>query len=309
MDICSQGSVLGPLLFLIFINDIDDATDILTSLFKFADDSKSMRIVESEADQVAMQDDINALCSWADTWQMEFNASKCKVIHAGRQNHRFPYTMNGFAPGGTVLEASEMEKDLGVLVHASLKPSEQCAAAAKKANMVLGQMARAFTFRHKDTWLKLYRLYVRHHLEYCVQAWSPWTDADAAVLEQVQERAVRMTTGLRGGSYIDKLREVKMLTLAERRERGDMLETWKILSSESQSFLHRADDFSVRETRGTASRALVKDSRNHLDIRRNFFTNRVVNPWNALPASVKNCESLDAFKLAYDRFKFRFLFD
>ena len=257
-----------------------------------------------------MQHDINGLCEWAETWQMEFNASKCKIVHVGRQNQDFHYFMNGYPPGGAVLEASLMEKDLGVLIHSSLKPSEQCSAAAKKGNMVLGQMARAFSYRHKDTWLKLYRIWVRPHLECCVQAWSPWTEDDISVLESVQERAIRMTTGLRGSTYLEKLRDVKMLTLAERRARGDMIVTWKLWNSGgNSSLLIRADAFNTRDTRATASRALVKESRVNLDIRRHFFTNRVVNPWNALPYAVKMCDSLDAFKLAYDKYMFDFLFE
>ena len=210
----------------------------------------------------------------------------------------------------SVLAATCVEKDLGVHIHDSLKPSYQCAEAAKKANAVLGQMARAFTYRHKDTWLKIYRIYVRPLLELSVQAWAPWTEADASVLERVQQRAVRMTSGLHGKTYAEKLREVKMLSLSERRVRGDMMETWKVLADESRAgLLIRADALSERVTRGTASNALVMESRINLDIRRHFFTNRVVAPWNALPSNVRNCESLDSFKLSYDKYAFPFLFE
>ena len=119
-----------------------------------------------------------------------------------------------------------------------------------------------------------------------------------------------MTSGLRGKTYEEKLREVKMLSLAERRVRGDMLETWKVLADESRSgLLIRADERSERVTRGTASRALVKEPRINLDIRRHFFTNRVVNPWNALPSEVRNAKTFDSFKLSYDKYAFPFLFD
>ena len=157
---------------------------------------------------------------------MEYNAGKCKIVHAGSANPKFDYHMNGYAPAGTVLESSRKEKDLGVVVHDSLKPSEQCSAAAKKANAVLGQMALAFTYRHKSTWLHLYRLRVRPLLETSVQAWAPYAEGDIDVLEKVQERAVRMTSGLQGRTYLEKLRDAKMLTLAERRTRGDMMYAW-----------------------------------------------------------------------------------
>ena len=169
-----QGSVLGPLLFLVFINDIDGAVDVTASvIFKFADDSKVLRQVESEEDRLALQADIDSLFKWSEDWQMLFNASKCKVLHFGKRNPRFNYTMGGYAPAGTVLQVDTEEKDLGVVVHESLRPSKQCAKAAGKANQVLGQMSRSFSYRDKSSWLKLYKLYVRPHLENSVQSWSP----------------------------------------------------------------------------------------------------------------------------------------
>ena len=148
---------------------------------------------------------------------------------------------------------------------------------------------------------------VRPHLETCVQAWTPWTDSDINLLESVQVRAVRMTSGLCGTTYIEKLRDAKMMTLVERRERGDMIETWKLFSSNPHSrLLLRASDLNSRDTRGTTSLALVKESRINLDQRRNFFTNRVVNPWNSLPLSIKTATSLESFKSRYDKHMFNF---
>jgi hypothetical protein len=111
-----------------------------------------------------------------------FNSSKCKVIHFGSKNNEYCYTMGGFAPAGSVLEAVVEEKDVGVMIHNTMKPSAQCAKAAKKANQVLGQMARAFHYRDKITWVNLYKTYVRCHLEYAVQAWCPWTQGDKDLL-------------------------------------------------------------------------------------------------------------------------------
>ena len=91
-------------------------------------------------------------------------------MHFGKSNPHFSYTMGGHAPAGVVLKASVEEKDVGVIVHNSLKPSPMCAKAANKANQVLGQMARAIHFRDKDVWVKLYKTYVRCHLEYSIQA-------------------------------------------------------------------------------------------------------------------------------------------
>lgn len=300
-----QGSVLGPTLFVIFINDIDSAIDTVMSIItKFADDTKVGRVVENENDRAAMQRDIDNLMEWTDTWQMQFNAGKCKVLHVGRNNPGYSYTMGGYAPAGTVLETTVEEKDVGVMIHSSLKPSAQCAKAAKKANQVLGQMSRAFTYRDKYTWVRLYKQYCRPHLEFSVQAWSPWTVADKVLLESVQKRAIKMVSGLEGKTYEDRLKEVGLTTLEDRRQRGDMIEVWKILHGkddvDSGTWFSLAGEHAQRETRQSSDPLNLVKPRARLDIRQNFFSIRVVDKWNSLPSQIKSAKSINAFKNAYD---------
>ena len=109
---------------------------------------------------------------------------------------------------------------LGVVTSFRLKPGAQCAKAARTAQTVLGQIARAFHFRDRHVFVQLYTTYVRPHLEFSVQAWSPWTLVDKAVLEQVQKRAIRMISGLRNREYEDRLAELRLTTLEERRHPG-----------------------------------------------------------------------------------------
>ena len=203
-----QGSVLGPTLFLIYINDIDTAVDVTGSILeKFADDTKWAMVVESDEDRRTFQLGLDRLMSWSTDWQMLFNVDKCHIIHAGQGNHCHEYTM-----GGRVLEEVEFEKDVGVLLHKSFRPSMQCAKAAKKANSVLGQLCRGISYRDRDIFIGLYTTYVRPHLEYCAQPWSPWTIGDKEVLEAVQRRAVGMVTNLNGKSYPEKLAELGMIS-------------------------------------------------------------------------------------------------
>ena len=100
-----QGSVLGPTLFVIFINDLDTVVDLVSGFVsKFADDTKYGRVIRSEEDRERMQEDIDHLLEWAETWQMDFNSKKCKIRHFGKTNPCYSYCMGGYAPGGTVLE-------------------------------------------------------------------------------------------------------------------------------------------------------------------------------------------------------------
>jgi hypothetical protein len=117
--------------------------------------TKFARVVESEEQREELQSAINKLVEWSEEWQMMFNAGKCHILHLGGRNAMYEYTMDG-----RVLETVEFEKDVGVLVHQSLKPSMQCARAAARANGILGQLSRAVCYRDKDTFLKLYKVYV-----------------------------------------------------------------------------------------------------------------------------------------------------
>ena len=164
-----QGSVLGPLLFLIFINDIDDAAKYINILRKFADDTKLGHKVITAADCEIVQTQLDSLCSWATTWGMEFNVSKCKVLHVGRRNPNHIYTMNGHN-----LEVTEWEKDVGVRFDNTLKPSLQCREASRIANAMLNQLTRAFHYRDRNIFVNLYKRYVRVYLEYATPAWNPW---------------------------------------------------------------------------------------------------------------------------------------
>ena len=115
-----QGLVLGPTLFVIFINDIDCAVDVTGSLLlKFADDTKWAMVVDTEEQSQVFQEGIHRLENWSREWQMLFNSGKCHVLHLGSRNREREYTM-----GGQVLETVDSEKDVGILVHKSLKPSQ-----------------------------------------------------------------------------------------------------------------------------------------------------------------------------------------
>ena len=297
-----QGSVLGPILFLVYINDMDCVLDAAsTILFKFADDSKLLKYIESEIDHTKLHAEINSIFQWCEDWGMLLNYEKCKVLHFGHSNPCYDYVIDGFAPAGHVVGATDEEKDLGILIHKSLKPSSQCAAAAKKANQILGQMARSFTYRNK-TWIRLYKTYVRPHLEYAIQSWCPWTKADIECLERVQRRAVSMVSGLGDISYDSKLSVLGLPSLEARRLRGDLLLVWRNISGNlgtDQSWFKLVGKRLSMVTRNTGALNLVKPQFN-LEIRKHFYTVRAVDAWNSLPYDVQSSEDINTFKNLFD---------
>uniref|UniRef100_A0A8C3F5V5 Reverse transcriptase domain-containing protein n=1 Tax=Chrysemys picta bellii TaxID=8478 RepID=A0A8C3F5V5_CHRPI len=217
-----QGSVLGPILFNLFITDL--GTDCKSGLIKFADDTKVGGVVNSEEDRDILQGDLNELVNWSIRNRMKFNSEKCKVMHLGMTNNNFSYKM-----GTHWLEVTEEEKDLGVLVDRRMTMSRQCDVAVKKANAVLGCIRRGISSRDKEVLLPLYKVLVRPHLEYCVQFWSPMFKKDELKLERVQRRATRMIRGMENLSYERRLEELGLFSLTKRRLRGDMIAILNIL--------------------------------------------------------------------------------
>ena len=176
-----QGSVLGPILFLVYINDIDSG--LISKLSKFADDSKLCKNVLLDSDRDALQQDLDRLYEWSQQWQMQFNVDKCSIIHLGHKNRQYNYKL-----GDGELKKSVKERDLGIIVDSSMKFSEQCSAAVKSANSTLGIIRRHIKSRKKNIIIKLYKTLVRLKLEYCVQAWCPYLKRDIENIEQVQHR-------------------------------------------------------------------------------------------------------------------------
>ncbi len=217
-----QGSVLGPVLFLVYINDID--IGLVSKISKFADDSKLCKTVCTDDDREALQQDLDRLSEWSQQWQMKFNVDKCSVVHLGPKNIQCNYKL-----GQSELKKSVKERDLGVIVDNNMKWSEQCNVAVRNANSTLGIIRRHIKSRKKNIIVKLYKSLVRPKLEFCVQAWCPYLRRDIDNIERVQHRATKLIGECAGLNYNDRLHRASLIILDKRRLRGDLIEVFKLI--------------------------------------------------------------------------------
>ena len=178
MSSIPQGSVLGLVLFNIFINDIVDGIEC--TLSKFADDTKLSGAVDTMEGRDAIQWYLNRLEGQAQVNLMRFSASKCKILHLGWRKLRHIYRL-----GGAILESSPAEKDLGVLMDEKLNMSQQRALAPWKENNILGSIRRGVASRDREVTVPFYSALVRPHLEYFIQVWGSQYKKDRELLERV----------------------------------------------------------------------------------------------------------------------------
>jgi hypothetical protein len=290
----AQGSVLGPVLFIIFIDDIDES--ISGNILKFADDSKICRRILRSSPDLGTEDmtaDLSSVMEWANKWGMSFNVSKFACLHFGRSNREANYSIEGVGiPNVNAIGV----KDIGVWVSPDLKSSLHVAAIVRKAQSMLGFVFRTFRYLDTEGYLALYFAFVRSILEYASCAWNPYLKKDIKRIESVQRRFTRNIPGYRGLSYEDRLRGLGLNSLETRRHRADLLLTYKIVhgyvSFEVGDLFEFAPDAG---TRGHFLKLKPKDIA-RTDARKHSFAHRVVEPWNRLDLGVVSAPSPAAFK-------------
>ena len=286
-----QGSVLGPLLFTMFVNEIPSI--VSSPVLLFADDTKIFRVIRNREDYTALQSDLDLLQRWSQQWLLNFNISKCKHLHFGPAHHYGPYCLNGI-----FIDINATHSDLGIVFDDQLKFHHHTTQVTTKANRVLGLIKKSFEYLDSTMLTCLFNTLVRPILEYNNPIWGPHYILDNRKVEKIQRRATRLIPQLQDKSYSERLTQLDLPSFHYRRLRGDLIFLFKILNNYFTTDFTDIYTYSRSITRGHQFKLFKERSR--LLCRSNYFINRITNNWNSLPNYVVNISSINTFKSLLD---------
>ena len=286
-----QGSILGPLLFIIFINDLPNDTSCPCKIF--ADDTK---LYNSDKNHTLLQKDLFTFLKWSETWLLKFNKSKCSVLHMGKQNMKQKYFMDSGL--SEELKSIDSEKDVGVTFSNDLKFKWHINNIKNKSNQLIGLIKRSFTHTDKQMLLKLYKSIVRPHLEYANVIWHPFYKNQLEALENVQRRFTKIIPGMGDKSYYERLLDLKLPSVKYRQLRADLIQTYKIVHNIDN--LNRSDFFTFNKNNTRKSNLKLNKEHAQCNTRKNFLSVRINNTWNALKEDTRAAENLLKFKIRID---------
>ena len=290
-----QGSILGPVLFLIYINHV--AAHLKSQYKIFADDLKVYLCVsEPENNTTNFQEDIDLLQETAASWGLSMNLKKCAVMRFQRRYQDSLQRPNYYLNGGQ-LPWTHSHTDLGVTIDDNLKFHEHVRVAARKAGAVAHNFLKATVCREPDFMIHILVTHIRPVLEYASVVWNTGYREDARRLEAVQRLWTRHVKGLEGQEYGERLKSLDLFSVTGRLLRIDLIKCWKIFHGlspiEPTDFWDIATD---QRTRG--NRFKIKVRRCQLDATTRLFSTRVISSWNSLPDWVVSSSSLAEFKSA-----------
>ena len=297
-----QGSVLGPVLFIIYINTIIQSANC-SNMYLYADDLKIFKEITSEEDTEALQLLLDKMYDWTRYSLLQFHPSKCNTMRLTTPRNNKNCAEGYYNMDETRLKTVEVEKDLGIYIDKNLGFDEHINLKVKKSNGLVGMIKRSFTFINKAIFKQLFTTIVRPHLEYGAPIWNPHLKRQINLIESVQRRATKLVPGLKDLPYKERLKILELPTLEYRRYRGDMIETYKLMHGFYGSYKNLLNE-RANERSENASMAhnfsLWKESKTK-DIRTYFFKNRVTEQWNNLPKHVVCSSSINLFKERLDK--------
>ena len=289
-----QGSVLGPVLFIVYVNDISDCIASNVTVKLFADDTKLYTVITKDDDNCAqLQHSLDSIASWAEHWQLKLSPKKCAVMHITPR--RPNVAAADYTIGCVTLPVVDQFTDLGVSYDNHLRFSCHIDKIVSKASSRARLILKCFCSRDSVLLTRAYCTYVRPLLEFSSVIWSPHTKKDINRIESVQRKFTRAVCNLRGCTYEERLLNLGLDSLLCRRIKADLILCYKMLHGliyigATCSIVPSQTAF----TRGHSSK-LVKFCV-ATDRDKYFFTHRVVSVWNTLPDYIVSSSSLDSFK-------------
>ena len=289
-----QGSVLGPLLFLIYINDLPQYVSPGTQVKLFADDSAVYRRISSKNDHITLQKDLDSLVQWERDWSMEFHPDKCQLLRISlkQNNSQFQYKIHN-----TEIKPTSNAKYLGITINNKLSWNTHINNMCQKGNNTLNFINRNFWTCKEKVKANLYKTYVRPVLEYSSSVWDPHTQANQDSIEMVQRRAARFTKGFNFREQVSVgklLEQLNWPTLKERRAKTKTTLLYKALNN--------LVDIPTQHLRLTQTQ--TRQQQNfyipfaHTNAYRHSFFMDTIRLWNTLPSNIKSAPSLPIFKEA-----------
>ena len=283
--------MLGPLLFLMYINDLP--LDITSSILLFAYDCIMYLGLSSMESPQLLQADLNTLSKWAEIWQMRFNSDKCFVMYLSRS--KTPVRSTYFL-GSTALKEIASHPYLGITLSSDLRFNEHCDKVSKKAGKMLNFISRNFYHCTRDVKSKLYLSLVRPIMEYAVAAWDPYTQRNIIALEKVQRRAARFAVRdySRGSSVSQMLTELQWPLLADRRKNHRLRFMFKATRGLNSIALSNYTTITASTTRHKHNLHFDHHYA-RTDVYKYSFFPRTIPAWNALSKDLIESKSLAIF--------------
>lgn len=229
-----QGSVLGPLLFLVLIGDIDQGV-ASAYVSSFADDTRAAYGIDTVQDVAVLQADLNAVYQWADDNNMQFNSKKFECLRYGT-NQELKVNTQYLSNTGEVIKTFDHTRDLGVTMSCDGTFSKHITEVVSKANQMCGWILRTFKTRDRTPMLTLWKSLVRSNIDYCCQLWNPTKTGEVQAIEQIQRSFIRKISGMQTLSYWEQLSALSLYSLERRRERYMIMYVWRILEGLTPNF-------------------------------------------------------------------------
>ena len=296
-----QGSVLGPLLFIIHIADINKDVKH-SSVASFADDTRVLREISSENEATELQSDLSVLYRWADENNMSFNNNKFEhMMYATNSfNARYQYV----AQDGSNIETRECIRDLGITLSCDGTFSVHITNTAKKARNQAGWILRTFRTRETFPMLTLFKSLVLPLLEYCCQLWSPWKVGEKQALEAIQRSYTSKITSVKHLDYWKRLQALELYSLERRRERYAIIYIYKVISGQITNNIDISTRTHTRLGRLChVGRAHPRAATRVKSLKENAFATRGPLLFNALPRQLRDLNtSPEQFKTQLDKF-------